>query len=145
MLDTTGETGVRDFGLLNVIISSKKKMSREPKQWSLPDRAYLCQPEVFFLGSLLPRDDSVGEELAFYHYDSHRQRMPLRVDRWQRTDDGSGNWTLISKLAIDAGSITQIFDAQGNRLKRLDANGVITERIDPQELQRLWKAKGLSR
>ena len=145
VLNTTGETGVRDFGLLNVIISSKERMSREPKQWSLPDRAYLCQPEVFFLGSLLPRDDSVGEELAFYFYDSHRQRMPLRVDRWQRTDDGSGNWTLISKLAIDAGSITQIFDAQGNRLKRLDANGIITERIDPQELQRLWKAKGLSR
>ena len=46
---------------------------------------------------------------------------------------------------MDASSITQIFDTQGNRLKRLDANGIITERIDPQELQRLWKAKGLSR
>ncbi|MEE9131099.1 MAG: hypothetical protein V3T84_13855, partial [Phycisphaerales bacterium] len=85
------------------------------------------------------------EELAFYYYDSHRQRMPLRVDRWQPTGDGSGHWALVSKLALDAGSITQIFDTQGNRLKRLDANGIITERIDPQELQRLWNAKGLSR
>ena len=31
---------------------------------------------------------------------------------------------------MDTGSITQLFDTQGNRLKRLDANGIITERID---------------
>ena len=135
---------MRDFGLLNVIVSSKEKMSREPKQWSLPDRAYLCQPEVFFLGSLLPQDGSANEAMAFYYYDSHRQRMPLRVDRFKPTGDGSGNWTLTSELATDTGSITQIFDSQGNRLKRIDANGVVTERIDRRELQQLWKLKGLS-
>ena len=144
VIGTTAETGVRDLGLLNVVVSSKEKMSREPKQWSLPDRAYLCQPEVFFLGSLLPQDGSAGEDMAFYHYDSHRQRMPLRVDRFTPTADGSGSWSLTSELATDAGVITQIFDRQGNRLKRLDASGVVTERIDRQELQRLWKAKGLA-
>ncbi len=82
--------------------------------------------------------------MAFYYYDSHRQRMPLRVDRFKPTADGSGNRSLVSELATDAGAITQIFDTQGNRLKRIDANGVITERIDRQELQRLWKVKGLS-
>ena len=144
VIGTTAETGVRDFGILNVVVSSKEKMSREPKQWGLPDRAYLCQPEVFFLGSLLPRDGSAGEDMAFYYYDPHRQRMPLRVDRFEPTGDGSGSWTLTSELATDTGVIWQIFDPQGNRLKRIDASGVITERIDRRELQRLWKLKGLS-
>ena len=144
VIGTVAETGVRDLGLLNVVVSSKEKMSREPKQWSLPDRAYLCQPEVFFLGSLLPQDGSANEDMAFYYYESHRQRMPLRVDRFKPTADGSGTWSLISELATDAGVITQIFDVQGNRLRRIDANGIITERIDRQELQQLWKLKGLS-
>ncbi len=144
VIGTTAETGIRDFGILNVVVSSKERMSREPKQWGLPDRAYLCQPEVFFLGSLLPQDGSAGEDMAFYYYDSHRQRMPLRVDRFNPTGDGSGSWTLTSELATDAGTIRQIFDPQGNRLKRIDVSGVITERIDRQELQRLWKRKGLS-
>ena len=60
VLNTTGETGVRDFGLLNVIISAKERMSREPKQWSLPDRACLRQHAGCVLRRLLPRAVSVG-------------------------------------------------------------------------------------
>ncbi|MHC4416059.1 MAG: hypothetical protein ACYS0G_12330 [Planctomycetota bacterium] len=140
---TTAETGVRDRGILNVIHSSKEEFTREPSQWSIPDKAYLSQAEVFLLGKLLPRDGSIAGDMAFYHYDNRLQRLPQRIDRWQPAGDGSGSWTLTTQPVLSAGSVTQVFDAAGDRVRRIDGDGKVTERIDPNELRRLWQAKGL--
>ncbi len=140
---TTAQTGVRTRGILNVIHSAREEFTRQPAEWSIPDKAYLSQPEVFGLGGLLPRDGSVTGQMAFYHYDSGLRRVPRRIDDWQPADDGSGHWVLRTRSSLDAGVVKQIFDAQGTRLRRIDADGKITERIDRQELHRLWQAKGL--
>lgn len=147
---TVAETGIRTapeprfpHGTLTVIHSSKERFTRDPKEWSIPNEAYLSQPEVFMLGSLLPRDGTLTGEMAFYYYDSRLQRLPQRVDRWEPAKDGSGNWVLTTQPALDAGSITQTFDSAGHRIKRIDANATVTQRIDPAELRRLWLAKGL--
>ncbi len=81
--------------------------------------------------------------MAFDQDDSGLRRMPRRIDDWHPADDGSGHWVLRTRSSLDAGVVTQIFDAQGTRLRRIDADGKITERIDHRELLRIWQAKGL--
>lgn len=119
-----------------------------PKEWSVPQRAYLCMPEALLLGSLLSSlgSTTIGEgaseaELAFFSYDTKGSRLPQRLDRWRRSD---GGWTLVTQPAQDEPTITQFFDDAGRRLRRVDADGVVTERLEPSALLALWKAKGLS-
>ena len=60
-----------------------------------------------------------------------------------KTGDGSGQWVLTTRPLLEADPISQIFDAQGTRLKRIDGDGTVTERIEPAALRRLWQSKGL--
>ena len=140
---TKAETGLRTGAMLQVIHSSKEAFTREPKEWSIPDTAYVSQAELFLLGSLLPRDGSFEGEMMLYYYDARHEQLPRRVDRWQPAADGSGNWTLVTQSALAAGSYTQLFDANGVRLRRVDADGKVTERTSAEELRRLWRSKGL--
>ena len=140
---TTAETGVRNRATLNVIHSSKELRTREPAVYVIPDMAYLSQPEIFLLGQLLPRDGSVTGEMTFYSYDSKSRRVVERIDSWEPSRDGSGHWVLTSQPMLEATVITQVFDAQGNRIRRIDGQGTITERIDPEDLRRIWRSKGL--
>ena len=140
---TTAETGVRDRATLNVIHSSKEQRTREPAVYTIPDLAYLSQPEIFLLGRLLPRDGSVSGEMTFYFYDSKSRRIAERIDSWERARDGSGHWVLTSQPMLEARVITQVFDARGRRIRRIDGQGTITERIEPEDLRRIWRSKGL--
>ncbi len=140
---TAAETGVRTLATLDVIHSSREELTRDPTRWSIPDTAYLSQPELFLLGSLLPRDGSAEGDMALYCYDSGSKQLTQRIDEWRPAADGSGQWILTTQVLAKPGAITQRFDASGDRINRIDADGTVTERIDPAELQRLWKAKGL--
>ena len=140
---TTAETGVRDLANLEVIHSQKEQFTRDPTRWSVPDTAFLAQPEVLLLGSLLPRDGSVSGGVVFYYYDTRRQQLTQRLDRWAPAQDGTGHWLLTSQPMLDVASITQRFDTSGTRVERIDADGTVTRRIDPADLRRLWQSKGL--
>jgi hypothetical protein len=142
---TSAETGQREADKLTVINSSQDLRSRDPTTWSIPDKAYLSQVEVFLLGALLPRDGSIQGEMSFYYYDPRQRRMPVRIDDWAPLGDGTGQWVLRSQSMLEAAAHTQVFDSAGRRLRRIDADGKITELIDFAELQRIWKATGLSR
>jgi len=144
-MSTTSETGVRQHGHLTVITSDKDSMTREPKEWSIPDAAYLSQAEVFLLGSLLPRDNPAIQEMSFYSYDTSKKKMPLRTDTWEQAKDLSGNWILTTRPAKELSSSRQIIDPNGNLLRRISDNGMIFELIDRDELRKLWHSKGLSR
>lgn len=113
-----------------------------PMEWTVPTRGYLCAPEAMLLGQLLPRDATEPLDLAFFAFDAREKRLSQRRDRWQRSDDGV-TWTLTTQPGPDEPLITQIFDESGNRVRRLDGDGVIVERIEPLALQQLWKSKGL--
>ena len=39
--------------------------------------------------------------------------------------------------------MTQDFDAEGHRVRRVDIDGTITQAITPEALKSLWKSKGL--
>ena len=138
---TSGETGIRDRFRLKVVTSTKESRTRDEANWTITDQAYLSLPEVFCLGSLLPRDEARAGEMEFFFYDSRHRALPRRIDRWQPVADG--NWELLTRSALDANAIRQVFNSNGERLRRIDGDGKITERIDPQTLRRLWESKGL--
>ncbi|MHC4081824.1 MAG: hypothetical protein ACYSU2_10945 [Planctomycetota bacterium] len=140
---TTAETGVRNLTSLEVIHALKEQFTREPTRWTVPDAAYLSQPEVYLLGSLLPRDGSISGALAFYYYDTRKQQLTRRVDRWTPVRDGTGHWVLSTQPMLDVAPITQRFDASGRRVERVDGDGTVTRRIDPNDLKHLWQSKGL--
>jgi hypothetical protein len=139
---TSGETGIRDRARLKVVTSTAESRTRDEADWTVTDKAYLCQPEVFCLGGLLPRDGSMTGEMEFFVYDSRHRQLPRRMDRWNQTDDG--NWELVTQSALDAAVIRQVFGPDGRRIRRIDGDGKITQRIDPQALRRLWESKGLT-
>ena len=140
---TSAETGIRDRLTLEIIHSSKEQLTREPNRYTIPDLAYLSQAEVFLLGELLPRDGSISGELSFYFYDTKSRRLGDRIDTWKRTRDGSGHWVLKTLPVLETKPITQHFDAHGRRIRRIDGNGTVTQRIDPDELKAIWRSKGL--
>ena len=140
---TSAETGIRDHVTLDIIHSSLEQHTREPSRYVIPDIAYLSQPEVFVLGRLLPRDGSVTGEMTFYFYNTNSRRLGDRVDDWQRARDGSDQWVLKTLPVLETKPITQQFDTQGHRIRRIDGDGTITERIDPEVLKGIWRSKGL--
>ncbi len=140
---TSAETGVRDRVTLDIIHSSKEQFTREPSRYTIPDVAYLSQAEVFLLGRLLPRDGSMSGEMSFYFYATKSRRLGDRVDDWQRSRDGSGHWVLKTLPALETKPIVQLFDAQGQRIRRIDGDGTVTQLIDPDELKAIWRSKGL--
>ena len=107
------------------------------------DRARRRVLLLFLLGGLLPRDGSIAGEMTFYVYDTKSRRLTDRIDDWRRTRDGSGQWVLKTMPVLDTKPITQLFDAQGNRIRRIDGDGTVTERIDPDRLKGIWRSKGL--
>ncbi len=125
--------------VLHVINSTRS--TRDPFQWQIPSGAYLNQAEVILLGRLLPRDGSVDGELSFYCYDGKLNRMPQRQDRWTREPDG--RCTLVTRPFQEGPEYTQLFSPSGERLRRIDPDGVVTEATELEDLRRLWKSKGL--
>ncbi|HMN95666.1 MAG TPA: hypothetical protein PKC43_03240 [Phycisphaerales bacterium] len=113
-----------------------------PMEWSVPTQAYLSMPESLLLGQLLPRDAQQPMEFAFFAFDAKESRLPQRRDRWERSADGA-TWTLTTHPGIDEPPIVQLFDAAGNRIRRVDPDGIVLERIEPVAIQQLWKSKGL--
>lgn len=156
---TWGQTGWRSRpmstneqgSILTVINSQPSKAvnneellrSRQPAEWEVPEVGYINQAEMILLGSLLPRDASLDGDFAFYCYDSRTNKLSQRTDRWTRDADGSGRHTLISRPSADGAEMKQLFGANGERLRRIDADGLVTELIEHQDLLRLWKSKGI--
>jgi len=134
--------------------AEEQAKSRQPSEWEIPDAGYINQAEVILLGSLLPRDGSMDGEYAFYWYDSRSNRLPQRSDRWERdaTPAAAGTTgapgttsrsTLISRPSAEGPEFKQLFGANGERLRRIDSDGLITELIEHADLLRIWKSKGL--
>jgi hypothetical protein len=124
---------------LQVINASSQGMTRDPSVWPVPP-SYLSQAEALLIGRLLPRDGSFEGDFADYVYDSRESRIPQRKETWTRTAAG---WKLESRVAGSNSVMTQDFDAEGHRVRRVDIDGTITQAITPEALKSLWKSKGL--
>jgi len=145
---TWGQTGWRsrpmstnERGSILTVTSSDNQIGS--MEWEIPAEGYLNQGEVVLLGSLLPREKSFEGDYSFYCYDNRTNKLPQRIDRWTRDTDGNGRYTLISRPSADAPEMKQVFSANGQRVQRIDADGLVTEAIEHADLLRLWKTKGL--
>ncbi len=142
---TTGETGVRSGLMLTVITSTADTFGRDaPRDWVIPDQSYLSQPILFLLGALLPKTPDVVENTyEWYVYDHLQKRLPRRHDVWSRAPDREDRWQLKTTFSADGREITQIYDADGRLLRRVDDAGVLTVRSTRAEIERMWRSKGL--
>jgi len=161
----TSQTGVREpirtghptsrLTVINDVQASPGAIA--PLSWTVPTQTYLCQPEVILLGELLAllstptaadKDKSkpvpVAGEMAFHYFDARRDRLPQRIDMWRRLDgNGPGVWELTTMPALDEPRIVQVHDERGRRLRRIEPDGSIVERIDVNALRDIWRRKGL--
>lgn len=150
---TEGETGIRvppapgrPYSRINVITQQRESMSRDEVVFVVPDEPFLSQLEVFMLGHLLPRDGSLTGEMAFRYYEpSLRDQKVLasRVDTWRPTSDQSGRWMLESELLAGTPPVISFFNANGELIRREKPDGSVTAPVKIDELQRIWRSKGL--
>ncbi len=143
---SSAQTGLRIPGVgrpdppLQVITATADGRTGEPKEWPVPP-AYLSQAELIVLGALLPRGERVEAfEFLDYAFDQKAERLPQRRENWSRTAEG---WRLETRLGTAPEVLVQEFDAEGVRVRRTDPDGTVTERIELEELRKLWKSKGL--
>ncbi len=116
---------------------------RQPSEWEIPESGYLNQAELILLGSLLPRDGSLDGEFSFYAYDTRSNKLPMRSDRWIPDPESKGRYSLVSRAGADSAEFTQLYGASGERLRRIDSDGLVTEAIEHADLLRIWRSKGL--
>jgi hypothetical protein len=147
---TIAETGIRSAPrpgqprpVLEVVEASRESMSRTPQRWTLGGEPHLGQVESALLGALLaPVDAPV--DLAWQHYDRNLGAVVRRLDEVRPLPDTDGEF-LVRTLVHpdDPNPIVQRFDREGRLLKRVDADGTITESIEAEDLRRLWERRRL--
>jgi hypothetical protein len=125
---------------VRVISASRDGMTREPMEWPVPP-AYISQAELVVLGQLLPRKDKI-ESVDFldYAFDQRDLKLPQRRETWSRTATG---WKLETRIGSSPDVLVQEFDKDGVRVRRVDPDGTVTERVRLEELRALWQKKGL--
>ncbi|MDY7108341.1 MAG: hypothetical protein SYC29_06860 [Planctomycetota bacterium] len=143
------QTGVRmprspgnPAGRIVIIDSSSGGATRDQKNWAAP-QVYLSQALRWGLGRLLPRRPQEPRAFSYYFYDGTEESISLRVDRWEPAGDGSENWILTSRSKSDAPAIVSVYDEDGDLVRRTLPDGSVSEPIDLDELNRLWRSKGL--
>lgn len=143
------QTGVRmprdagnPAGRIIIIDSTSGGATRDQKNWAAPE-VYLSQALRWGLGRLLPRESTEPRLFSYYFYDGTSSSITLRIDRWEPAGDGSGNRILTSRPKSDAPRIVSIYNAAGEFVRRTLPDGSVSEPIDLDDLNRLWRSKGI--
>lgn len=142
----TGLRSARGVGnpqqVLTVITGNAQSRTRDQKEWTVPLGIYWSQAETLLLGELLPRIEGQPPlNFAAYAFDPRSVSMPQRVDHWTRTTNGQ--WMLITQPGLDETAEITWHDAQGQRVRRSEPGGVVTELCLPRQLKQIWSEKGL--
>jgi hypothetical protein len=114
----------------------------EPATWSRPPVAYLPQALALALGQVLPKDGTAPADMAFYALDPGSGRLCQRLVRWSREVEGD-RWTLKVQSTPDTPPSTETIDAQGQLLRRIEADGSCMEPSTPADIERRWRELGL--
>ncbi|MDX2116418.1 MAG: hypothetical protein SFZ24_12480 [Planctomycetota bacterium] len=133
------ETGIRNEDRLTVKTTSP---SEPPTQadWSPLPPSYLSRVETVLLPRLVSRAATPGV-FGFYTYDSTLAKITLRRETYDAHDDGS--WTVTVLPSENSAPITTQLRADGSLIRRSSPDGQVTEPIDPDRLEKLWKDKDL--
>lgn len=137
--DQWTETGIRHKNKLTV---KTTQTGGEPTSadWSPLPSAYISRVETYLLPYLTFTTQSQGI-FGFYAYESALTKLTIRRDDFKQNADGS--WTVTTLPSENSGEIVSTYSAKGVLLKRVLADGAVTEPIDPERLRRLWADKKL--
>lgn len=143
---TTTQLGVREAPTsgsprptLEIADSSNPAVDAKPRRLKVPDSAYLSLAEALVLPRLLARVGDPGD-YSFNWFDPRSDRPTQRRDQLRRTEAGL---ELLSSSTPEAPPTRQRLGKRGELL-RLDADdGGFTQAIEPLDLVKLWRQKGL--
>jgi hypothetical protein len=149
-IQSSAETGLRTAPTtgdprpaLNVITQSDKKRTRDPYRWEVPD-VYLSQVLNWILGPLLPTDSAEPIDLSYYFYfPNPSPRLTLRHDSWAPMGDGSDKWILTTVMTNDTAPIESVYTTDGAFVQRRHQDGALSESIELDDLETLWRRKGM--
>ncbi|QOI99050.1 MAG: hypothetical protein HRU70_00500 [Phycisphaeraceae bacterium] len=135
------ETGARVGDVLSVQIGLDDGTRRTVKPFLQGD-AYISRVESFMMPRLLVHK-KILTEVAFYAFQSDREKVQLRRDVLAQPADRPGVFILTTRFAEDGLSQTAHFKANGDPIRTELADGTRWEPTDLRELRRLWSSKGL--
>ena len=119
--------------------------TRETVTLDLPDLAYyLSETERLILAYLLPIVGAPSGEFSLWGWQPQRQKITRRLDSWQLQDNGG--WTLFTRSYPDARTSSAHINQDGTVERRVVATDINTEywtRMDPEELMRLYRRRGI--
>lgn len=143
---TTTQLGVREAPtamsprpVLEVADVNPSIADAKPRRMKTPETAYLGLAEALVLPRLLARAGDPGE-YSFHWFDPRSDRPTQRRDRLERTDDG---FLLLSNSSPESPVTRQVLGKRGELLRQDGDDGSFTQAIEPAELLKLWRQKGL--
>ncbi len=135
------ETGTRDGRQMTVLLNVPGKPSRTIRP-TVPPEGYLNQAEVFLLPRLVVRSETEGE-LGFYAYHTASGAVVLRRDTISKDVSPGGVWKVISRQTEGSDPVETLLDPAGSTLRGIWPGGLAIEPMPLEEIERLWKSKGL--
>jgi len=138
------EVGGRSGRSMTISIDRGRSPSRQVRP-IIEGEGYISRVTSFLLPELLAITDQAGpegdpRELAFYAYDQNNERIRLRTDRVERTEDG--RFRIETTFAGAAPQVSLVGDG-GTVLRTELPTGLVWEAIELDALVELWRSKGL--
>ena len=100
---------------------------------------YISRLEVALLPLLLRRAQAEGD-LAFYAYDERTETVDLHGVQCTASEEGGAT---MSMLRPGGGRVRTVVGPDGSLARSVTGDGTVIEPIDPDELRRLYRRKGL--
>jgi hypothetical protein len=141
------EIGARNRNDLTILVTESAKPPRTIRPFlgetqQQRSEGYLCQVESFLLPQILIRK-GVAAEFGFYAYRSATETVSLRRETLARAAAGGGAWSLSSEFRDSASPQVALYADDGSLIRADLGDGRFWKPVEPEELLRLWKAKGL--
>ncbi|MFN0010796.1 MAG: hypothetical protein ACKVS8_04035 [Phycisphaerales bacterium] len=135
------ETGTRDGKQMTILLNVPGQPSRTIRP-TVPPEGYLNQAEVFLLPRLAVAAETEGE-LGFYAYHTASGAVVLRRDTISKDVSPGGVWKVISRQTEGSDPVETLLDTSGRTLRGIWPDGLAIEPMPLEEIERLWKSKGL--
>lgn len=135
------ETGARTDKTMSVRVESPGEAPRS----ILPQIAgdgYISRVEGFLLPQLLVKK-KIPAAYGFYGYQSQAATIQFRRDILSQPKKEGEHWKLVTRLAEGQPEQTSLLDDNGNFIRTLLPEGLVSEPIELAKLLELWKGKGL--
>lgn len=139
---TWTETGIRRDDRLT-IKTSRTGLEPTTADWSPLPEGYISRVETYLLPRLVAMKKIPGD-FGFYTYDSSLSKITLRRESFlAKPADARAAWIQTTTPSENSGDATSELDARGVLIRRTTPDGQVTEPIEQERLQRLWRERKL--